>query len=909
MYVVCHKCAAAYMVDDSFAAATDARAQCPNCLHVQAVGQSARTPPPPPTITPRRNVPATPATGAQAFRIPSIPPVGRPPPEPVVDDSLLTGTAVERRSAPAMCRDCGALLTDAFDRALGICERCRTDLGRSSPLHAAEDGADAASSSAHALSDELVEALEGEEAPEVELEPVADAEMHAGAVVEMQPDADMEMQPDADMEMQPDADVEMHAGADVEIQPEAEEDLFQAEDYQPDETDALAYEDGLEAEAHSALPALRDPNQLMNAAVQSPVPRRSFPAFASIVVVATIASAGAMLLMHRRAAKAGKQADSAHLAPPLEKLRQRWSRGFAGLGGDALQSLKQGEVDLQRDTGSGYEEAEKAFQKAFLEGGGDRSIAGYLQAVAWGRGAALDDPTIEELTKLAEAAEAQWGRSPRLLIAHASVLLLRPDGPRKPERARSLAEEAVATASGRDKAMAHLVLSSAFLSSSAELAIQNSELALTLDPALRRAYFQRAMARESLGDCRSAIADLQKRLSLDVDQWEAKGALSRIFQEVGEPLLALKLYDTSASAEVDLRAAIARAAIQYQAQHKPEAAAQALNEWMAEHKGVSPVKLAEAWVHLAAAERLAGRPDSAASAANQALKIVSNDPAPRLQLFLIALSRGATDEAERYLSAFKRRLGDPGLEKMLEGRLLLAQHRDPEAMRTFAEAAQLDPRRLDALLLAGAAAASAGRRDETLRYLVPAGQMDPTRTAPAPLATRFYVRPEEHLVGAEGRVVRLAKGSTDVTPRLYEALIRYHQADWSGADKLLQQVLDVDVGNALAHALRALIALQRGSIRASLASGQRAVASGRGLALAHYAYGSVLVRSGNIEGAQAEFRQAEALSPTLLAAQVNLAELDAKKNGTQAARARLVHVLRVDPSYLAAKRALYNLER
>src|SRR5215471_8204483 len=260
MYVVCHKCAAAYMVDDSFAAATDARAQCPNCLHVQAVGQSARTPPPPPTITPRRNVPATPATGAQAFRIPSIPPVGRPPPEPVVDDSLLTGTAVERRSAPAMCRDCGALLTDAFDRGLGICERCRTDLGRSSPLHAAEDGADAASSSAHALSDELVEALEGEEAPEVELEPVADVEMHAGADVEMQPDAD------------------------VEMQPEAEEDLFQAEDYQPDETDALAYEDGLEAEAHSALPALRDPNQLMNAAVQSPVPRRSFPAFASIVV-------------------------------------------------------------------------------------------------------------------------------------------------------------------------------------------------------------------------------------------------------------------------------------------------------------------------------------------------------------------------------------------------------------------------------------------------------------------------------------------------------------------------------------------------------------------------------------------------------------------------------------------------
>jgi Tfp pilus assembly protein PilF len=752
--------------------------------------------------------------------------------------------------------------------------------------------------------------VEPEPGADAEMQPGADAEMQPSADAEMEPGADAEMEPGADVEMEPSADVEMQPSADVEMQSEMEDDLFHAEDYQPDETDALAYEDGLEAEAPSALPALRDPNQLMNAAVHSPVEQRSFPVFGSIVVVATIASAGAMLLMHLRAPKTVKQAHSAHLAPPLEKLRQRWSGGFAGLSGDALQSLKQGEVELQRDTPSGYEEAEKAFQKAFLqEGGSDRAIAGYLQAVAWGRGAALDDPAIEELTKSAEAAEAQWGRSPRLLIAHASLLLLRPDAPRNPERARSLAEEAVATAGGRDKALAHLVLSSAFLSSSAELAIQNSELALKLDPALRRAYFQRAMARESLGDYHSAITDLQKRLSLDVDQWEAKAALSRIFQEVGEPLLALKLYDAAGPAEVDLRAAIARAAIQYQAQHKPQAAAQALNEWVTEHKGVSPVQLAEVWVHLAAAERLAGQPDSAASAANEALKIVSNDPAPRLQLFLIALTRGATDEAERYLAAFKRRLGDPGLEKLLEGRLLLAQRRDPEAMRTFAEAAQLDPRRLDALLLAGAAAASAGRRDETLRYLVPAGQMDPTRTAPAPIATRFYVRPEEHLFGAEGRVVRLAKGSTDVTPRLYEALIRYHQADWSGADKLLQQVLDVDVGNALAHALRALIALHKGSIRASLASGERAVASGRGLALAHYAYGSALVRSGNIEAAQAEFRQAEALSPTLLAAQVNLAELDAKKNGTEAARARLVHVLRVDPSYLAAKRALYNLER
>ncbi len=868
MYVVCHKCAAAYLVEDRLVAPGDARAQCPNCLHVQAVGPSTRAPPAPPTIVTRRGASGDPTAAAQSFRVPSIPPVGPPPaPEPIVDDSLLTGTAVEKRSRAALCRDCGVALTDAFDRALGICERCRTDHDRAAPLGSGED---------------------------------TERGMPPDAVDLDDPHGHLESSPgsaDADLEGVADSLDESSTNG--------------AEGYEAKENSNEAVPDEPPEPSERALPpALRDPSHLMNAAVLSPSQWRAGPAFVALIVIAALGAAGAVLLIRRRAPKLVKQAEAVRLAAPLEKVRQQWSREFVGLKGNALHWLKQGEVDFARDTPLGYQEAEKCFQKAFLlQAIGDQPIAGYLLAVAWGRGASLDDSAVEELIKLAEAAEAQWGRSPRVLVAYASLLLLRPDSPGSAERARAFAQEAVGLASGREKALAHLTLSSAFLSSSAELAIQNTELALTLDPALRRGYFQRAVARESLGDYRSAIADLEKRLSLDADQWQARAMLARIYQEVGESGLAYKLYDPSSPGGADPRAAIARAVIQYQGEQRSSAAAQGLREWIQTQENGDRALMDDAWVHLAASERLAARLESAAIAANQALKISPSDPAPRLQLFLIALSRGSTEEAERQLSALKRRLTNPSLEKLLEGRLLLAQHRDAEAMRAFAEAAQLDPRRLDALLLAGAAAASAARRDETLRYLVTAGQMDPTRTAPAPLATRYYLRPDENLAGAEGRVIRLAKGSSDVTPRLYEALIRFHQRNGSAADKLLEQVLDVDAGNALAHALRALIALQRGSLRAARTSAERAVAVGRGVALAHYAYGTVLVRSGKLDDAQAEFRQAEALAPTLLAAQVSLAELEAKKKSTDAARARLIHVLRVDPSYLAAKRALYSLER
>src|ERR1700687_578374 len=95
MYVVCHKCEAAYVVEDRLLVGPAARAQCPNCLHVQPVGPGAASsaaprpvgiPPPPPV--------SAFASDPQAFRVPAIPPVAPPvSPEPLVQDPQPTPRA------------------------------------------------------------------------------------------------------------------------------------------------------------------------------------------------------------------------------------------------------------------------------------------------------------------------------------------------------------------------------------------------------------------------------------------------------------------------------------------------------------------------------------------------------------------------------------------------------------------------------------------------------------------------------------------------------------------------------------------------------------------------------------------------------------------------------------------------
>jgi tetratricopeptide (TPR) repeat protein len=206
------------------------------------------------------------------------------------------------------------------------------------------------------------------------------------------------------------------------------------------------------------------------------------------------------------------------------------------------------------------------------------------------------------------------------------------------------------------------------------------------------------------------------------------------------------------------------------------------------------------------------------------------------------------------------------------------------------------------------AAAPDGRRDEAFRVLAQVLQADPLRLAPRPVVTSFYLRPGDLLLGLEGSMVAIARGDDDILPHLYEGLLRYHQGDAAGAEKMLKKVADVDSNNAPAFAYRTFIAMGRKDMNAARAHAARAVGGGRQVAIAHVAQGYVLAESKQVEPAKKELREAVTLSPRQYAAEVKLGELEAPINRA-AVRERLVKLLGIDPSYQPAKRVLYLLDK
>ncbi|ATB26861.1 tetratricopeptide repeat protein [Melittangium boletus] len=609
----------------------------------------------------------------------------------------------------------------------------------------------------------------------------------------------------------------------------------------------------------------------------------------------------------------GGASASAALPPAIEAVLPRWQLMFVDAQeGDSKQLIEQGQTLLAKDQRFAYLQAAESFQRAvLLDPRSDVAIGGYVQAISLGSGSFMDDATFQEARMLIEAAEGRAQRAPDLLVAHANLLLARSGDEQNLDQARKLAEEVLNAPAGSaaPKAEAHLLLGRTFLGSSRELATQHFESALAIAPDLQRVHYYRALADETSGDYSLAIGRLQKRLEQDPEHWETRTTLARIYMEVGEVPLARQLYEARLkSAPNDIQAQLALAVMRYQVEGGVPAALSSLRGLLRNRDKYDERDVAELLLHLSAAERLSNNLEASAKAGREALQLVKNNPPVHLQLLLVALARKDAAEASTHLATLKGHLGDLSLEKMLEGRIRLLERKPAEAIAPFTEAAKLDPRRTDALLLAGVAAAQEGRRDESFRYFAQAIQADPLRLTPRPVVTPFYLRNAEFLVGLEGAVAATSRGEDDLLPHLYEGLLRFHLGDASNAEKMFKKVAEVDATHAPSFALRALLAMGRKDMNSARTYAARAVDGGRQVAIAHLAQGLVLAESKQVEPAKRSLRDAIQLAPRLYAAEVKLDELEAA-SGSAPVKERLVRLLGLDPSYLPAKRVLYQLDK
>ncbi|MHB8874087.1 MAG: tetratricopeptide repeat protein [Myxococcaceae bacterium] len=597
-------------------------------------------------------------------------------------------------------------------------------------------------------------------------------------------------------------------------------------------------------------------------------------------------------------------------AGPIDDILRRWKLQYVELAGTSEEHLNAGEAKLALDTTSGYAEAEEEFQKALvLDPKSDLAVAGYLRALALGRGARVDDAVYKEALELIGAAEARSGGAPKVLIAHAELLLTRSAGANAQD-ARALAERAIANGNPAEQAQAHLAVGNSFLSSNVVWATAAFEKALAIDPKLRRGYYHRAQAFASAGEYRKAVDNLEQRLSLDPDQWEATDALARFYLELGETEKARKTYQRMLEASPrSARARLSLAMVAFQHQGKTQEAIDALRAMAMEREKFEEREVVEVLVQLVAAQRQAGQTAAALQDVNDALAIAASDPAAHLQALLLALDRNQVAQAKPHLSFLAGHLDDPGLEELLKGRVLFADGRFEEASAALQRAHTLDPRRTDALLLAGAAAAKAHQEvkayELVLRRAVAA---DPGRSGPRPVMTRYYLSTADILQPAVGAFAQLSGGGEDPNPDLCEGLVRYFLKDYAEADRRLARVLTIDAANAPAYSYRSLIALGRNDKGAALRLAGNAREADRQYAVSHLVFGGAQAALGKDEAAAKAMREALSLDPKLLGPRVKLGELLRVREPGEAKKLLLV-VVGMDGTYPGAKRALYQLDK
>jgi tetratricopeptide (TPR) repeat protein len=778
---------------------------------------------------------------------------------------------------PVACRACNKPLTDPFDQAIGTCEDCRQKLERSNQAAAAMmSTAGTTSPSSREIELPALEAMDDASlagAPPLALEPRSMGRGASAPALAAEPRS-------------------MGRGASAP---------------------ALAVEPRSGMRTSAARPHLSGPQQASNAT------RKSGGRGVLLVLLGLVLIGGGSGAAYYFGVLKPQQAEPVKpvepVAPPpipaaIQAVLPRWEMRYLSLSGSSVERLESGAKHLARDQRGAYADAEEDFQQALLlDPRSDAAIAGYVQALALGRGSTLDKSTFDEALSLIQAAEERGGRTPMLLLAHANLLMSRPNQPEAVQKARELAEETLKSGTDAEKAEAHLVLGRAFLQTSMGLANQHFDAALELAPNLQRVHYHRALAHEAAGAYSAALEALKGRLEKDPEHWDSLATMARIYLEVGELEQARKLYESRRKGQSgDVRVMLPLAVMHYQVEGNAAAAVRELRALLKGRARLGERDVAEMFVHLAAAERMAGNTDAGAKAAEEALKVVKELPAAHLQLFLVALGRGDVAKAATHLAGFQGNLEDVPLEKVLAGRLRLAEKKPAEALELFQEAVRLDSRRQDALLLAGIASAGAGRRDDAFRLFFQALQSDPLRLAPRPVTTLYFLRPGETLSGTEGSILALASGGVDVAAPLYEGLLLFHIGDRAGAERLWREVLELDPNNVGAAAYNSLLALQRGEVAKARALSARAVAAGRQQPIGHLASGLALAEARQVEPAKRALRDTLTLAPTLLSAEVKLAELE-MASSPDSARARLAKVVGLDPAYLPAKRLLFIMEK
>lgn len=588
-----------------------------------------------------------------------------------------------------------------------------------------------------------------------------------------------------------------------------------------------------------------------------------------------------------------------------DSIIQQWRLMYPDLEGQsAKQLVDEGEELLTKDTTKSYLDAEESFEQALvLDPGNDRAIAGWVLALAFGKPGKIDEPTSRAAESMLAAAEQRSGDL-RVFVSHAHFLIARGGNPND---IKVLAERGLNSKAPNDKALAALAIGQTVLTKNPQQAAQSFREALTTDPKLKRAYFFQAQLAAIQGNYKEATRALERRLELDADQWEAAEELARLLLDVGEIPKAKKVLENAkAAAPRAGRPRLGLAMLAYQHMGDLAGAAtelQALND----DPEIAKVEKADVLVHLATIQRIQGDADKASDTIDKALELNADSVSAKLQKFLILLDKGVASSARLELDGLKGKLGDKYLEATLEGRLLIAENRLDDAVQILSATAESDPRRVDAIFLAGAAAAKGKKAGKAWESCMKRGLRADPFSRPVPSLTPLYVRPADLLKVAVGAYAKLAPDlEEDPTPSVCEGLVAWFSEDYAAADKHFTKATSVDSKNADSYAYRALIATRRKDFGGGLKLSARGIEANKTNAVSWLAQAHAQWSANKIDQAKVSAQQAQKLGPQLLLPKVIVGDAEANQKNPDDARRILTSVLLTDTFYRDAKKVLYK---
>ena len=593
-------------------------------------------------------------------------------------------------------------------------------------------------------------------------------------------------------------------------------------------------------------------------------------------------------------------------AHPLSRYLAKWRRVHTDMSGTVEEHLRVGDEAHLRDTWTDYDHADKSYQRALLlDENSSKAIARYVENRALWYAQRLPKAEFDVARR---ALDYALELSPQNAAVHRALGAL-----------AWAAGDLGGCRTGADKALgrnpadarARLVLASCYIEGNPDLARSEANLVRHGHPELKRADHILSDAFLRSGRFSSAYKALEQRLKTEGRNASLHTAVGRIDASLGRWTRAESRFRRAVRLDGDRQGAwIALGQLLMEQRRAREAVVAFTKAEQVEIlTGGRAVALYAEW---ARAELTRERINSALKLAQRALKIHANNVSALLVYGEALYQTGALDDAATAL----RRALSARVDDVDEPSALILAARVQSKLKNYAEAVSFtqkavanDPKDARTHVALAAQYLAANQEPQAYVTLRKVADLDPVRGDRIDLNTPLSI---SHSALKETIERFRFSGRNPRNSSIAEAaigVVYYYLGDKVAASKAIQKALKNDDVNLLALVYKAHIAFRSGAFDQTEHTANKLLLVDRGNSIGYLYRARVYAHQKNYPKARANYRAALRSQRGLVMAEVELAALDLEQGKErQAALAIIRRAYNVDPHMLDLRRLLERYE-